>query len=171
MAEFSYFDQFVDIDYDLSGYLNTLNKVNNISIDDKYTFTNKQPIKTTVKNLFDKFDVVFNYKDNIEVIINYEIKDNDTMQTIAYDLYGDVNLWWIIAIFNDIKDPYNDWPLTQSQIIEVTNRIYNTEHKFSYNTYARLINATNEDKRNIIVPKKQTVKDIIWKYREAILNG
>lgn len=170
MAEFSYFDQFTDIEIDLTNYLDTINDVNDIT-SDQYTFTNKQPIKTTVKNLFNKFEVIFDYKNNIEVITRYEVKDNETMEIVAYDFYGDVNLWWIVAIFNNIRDPYNDWPLTQSQVIEVVDRLYTTEQKFPYNTYARMVHEKNEEKRNIILPKKQTVKDVIWKYREAILNG
>lgn len=169
MAEFSYFDQFGDMQLDLTEYLDQINTDNASAA--TYTLTNKQPIITTVKNLFSKYDVIFEYKNNIEVILKYEIKDNELMDNVSYNVYGDHNFWWIVALFNDIQNPYKDWPLTQQQIIDLATRMYENEGKFSYDTYVDMIHMQNEEKRNIILPKKQTLKDVIWKYREAILNG
>ena len=48
------------------------------------------------------------YVDDIlfEVTSNYEYRPD----LLAYDLYGDVNLWWVFAVRNKsvIKDPIDD---------------------------------------------------------------
>ena len=35
----------------------------------------------------------------------YVVKENDAWTTISYNLYGDINLWWIICKFNGIMNP------------------------------------------------------------------
>ncbi len=42
-----------------------------------------------------------NYPDNT----SYTLKANDSLQKIAYEIYGDPQFWWVIAEFNNIMDP------------------------------------------------------------------
>ena len=46
----------------------------------------------------------------------YDIEEGDTPETLAYDLYGDVNLHWTIMLANNILNIYKDWPRTTAQI-------------------------------------------------------
>lgn len=165
MADFSYLDQFLDMEIDLTEYLKSIPTTG-----EKYILSNKQPVVTSVKNLFTKFDVVYNYKNNIDVISKYTINDGDFIETVSHKIYGNVQYWWIIAIFNDIKDPFKDWPLSQQQVINISKFLYDNERKYSYNTYLNFIFEENEKKREIIVPNVDTLKDIIWLYRQAILG-
>jgi hypothetical protein len=45
----------------------------------------------------------------------YDIEEGDTPETLAYDLYGDVNLHWTIMLANNILNIYKDWPKTTAQ--------------------------------------------------------
>lgn len=164
--EFSYFDQFTNIEIDLTSYLTNLSSSGNT-----YTFNNIQPVKTTVTNLFTKYDVVFDYKDNLEVIIRYDVKDDELVETVSYNVYGTVDLWWIVLVFNNIKEPWKEWPLSQSELIAKVTNMYETEAKYSYQTYYDYLTKINDERKQIILPKPDTVKEIIWKYRQAILNG
>lgn len=170
MPEFSYFDQFLDIEIDLTGLLNKISVENNLP-KNYYTFSNNQPIVTNLKNLFEKFNLVFEFRDNIELISTYEIKDNQSIESVSYELYKDKSFWWIIALFNNIKNMYRDWPFTQNQLIVMATRLYEEEAKFSYDTYTSMLHDQNEERRNIIYPNSKTLKDIIAKYREAIINN
>jgi nucleoid-associated protein YgaU len=38
----------------------------------------------------------------------YVIGPDDTLQSVAHRLLGDVRLWWVVAEFNDIIDPFED---------------------------------------------------------------
>jgi hypothetical protein len=43
---------------------------------------------------------------------DYTIKDGDRPDTLSYRLYGRSDLHWVILIFNEILNPFFDWPLT-----------------------------------------------------------
>ena len=169
--DFSYFDQFQDIEIDLTSYLNNMTVSTLASSGTNYLFSNKQPVVTTIKNLFTKYDIIFDYRRNIELILNYTIKDNENIEIVSNNVYGDIQYWWIIALFNDIKNPFTDWPLASNHIKLICSNLYDNERKYSYDTYMQHLNAINDDKKQIIVPKADTLKNIIWKYRQAILNG
>lgn len=170
MAEFNYYDQYSDVDIDLTDYLNKLVEDNDLTTE-QYTFNNNQPIKTTIKNLFEHINIIYDYRDDAEVINTYEVQDGEFPEVVSYKLYEDASFWWIILLFNEIYDPYNDWVLSQSHVIDLATRLFNAERKFSYQTYIDFIHTANEERRNIIYPKKYVLKDIVWKYREVLLNG
>jgi len=41
----------------------------------------------------------------------YTIKDGERPDTIAHKLYGDSELHWVILLFNEIHNPYYEWPM------------------------------------------------------------
>lgn len=45
----------------------------------------------------------------------YDVKEGETPEMIAHKLYGDINLHWVVLLFNKVKDRYHDWPMTQQQ--------------------------------------------------------
>ena len=51
-------------------------------------------------------------KKSLSLLEDYPIRDGDTPDSLAEELYGDSTLGWIILLFNDIFDPYFDWPLS-----------------------------------------------------------
>lgn len=162
--DFSYFDQYQDSVIDLSSYLKSLS-VSGYS----YTFNNTQPVTATVKNLFTKYDIIFDYRNNIELILNYEVQENETIELVSYKVYGDVQYWWIIALFNNITNIFTDWPLTEKQVKVLANDLYDKNRNYNFDTYFNYLNEYNFTKRQIILPKPDTIKDIIWKYRQVIL--
>jgi hypothetical protein len=170
--EFSYFDQFKDIEIDLTSYLSYYSTLTNPSgTGINYTFSNIQPVKTTVSNLFTKYDIIFDYTKNIELIIQYEIKENQQVEMVSYDVYGTIDFWWLVYVFNDIKEPFTQWPLTQDEMIKKAQYMYETEAKYTYQIYYDNLISTNNERKQIILPKPDTVKEIVWKYRQAIING
>ena len=48
--------------------------------------------------------------DNAVVLQLYDVKDRETPENLAYKLYGDVELHWIILTLNNIVDVNVDWP-------------------------------------------------------------
>jgi hypothetical protein len=54
-------------------------------------------------------------KDNLNVMYQYDIKDGDTPENIAYRYYGTVDRFWIVLMSNNILDPQWEWPLTSTQ--------------------------------------------------------
>ena len=49
---------------------------------------------------------------------NYDVADGERPEDIAFKLYGDPELHWIILMTNNITDRYYQWPLSQPQFAE-----------------------------------------------------
>ncbi len=49
---------------------------------------------------------------------NYDVADGERPEDIAFKLYGDSELHWVILMTNNITDRYYQWPLTQPQFQE-----------------------------------------------------
>lgn len=45
---------------------------------------------------------------NIKYFETYKLEDNDWWENIAFKYYGNVNLWWVIAMFNNINNPFEE---------------------------------------------------------------
>lgn len=51
----------------------------------------------------------------------YEIKDNDTLDSIALKFYNNPTYWWIIAMFNNIQDALIDNLKEKYTILQIPN--------------------------------------------------
>lgn len=55
---------------------------------------------------------------------SYTLKDTDRPDTIAHKLYGDSELHWIILLFNEIHNPYYEWPMDYNTLIRYCESKY-----------------------------------------------
>ena len=53
---------------------------------------------------------------NISLFYDYQVKDGETAEIIADKLYGDVNRAWIVLLFNQLSNPFYDFPLIMEQL-------------------------------------------------------
>lgn len=51
------------------------------------------------------YGITSNLKNDTEYVIHY-VKDIDTLDSLAVRYYGRPDLFWVIADFNRIRDPY-----------------------------------------------------------------
>ena len=49
---------------------------------------------------------------------NYDVKDGERPEDVAYKWFGDAEYHWVILMTNNITDRYYQWPLTQPQFAE-----------------------------------------------------
>jgi hypothetical protein len=49
---------------------------------------------------------------------NYDVKDGEKPEDVAFKWFGDAEYHWIILMTNNITDRYYQWPLTQPQFQE-----------------------------------------------------
>lgn len=49
--------------------------------------------------------------------IHYQIKGDLRPEQLAYELYGDSSLYWLIMLLNNKVDPYHDWLLPNEAVI------------------------------------------------------
>jgi len=165
-ANFNFFDQFSTQEVDLTKYLQKFSTNTH-----QLNLSNTQPVLTTVVNLFDQFKLTVDFNKNINSFIEYQIADGETPEKTSYSLYGVTDFWWLILTINNITNPYAQWPISQAQIFNLVERLYAKERLYTKEKYFDLIFEQNETKRNILVPTSDALYDIIWNYRQALMNG
>ena len=97
-----YFRDFPEIKYDVTG-----NGVTN-----------------TIKDITLRIKVKEYIKKNISLFSKYDIQDGDTAPILAFNYYGDPNLAWAIMLFNNIVNPYYDWPLSRQAFYSYISNKY-----------------------------------------------
>ena len=69
-------------------------------------------IPQIIENQNTYFDMFFNFdiNDNIreEFLTTYILRDGDTLKDVAYYFYDEPRLYWLVALTNNIKDPFFD---------------------------------------------------------------
>ena len=49
---------------------------------------------------------------------NYDVKDGEKPEDVAFKWFGDAEYHWVILMTNNITDRYYQWPLSQPQFAE-----------------------------------------------------
>ena len=91
----------------------------------------------TVKNLFKRGLLREDIFQNLTFFTKYSIKGDDRPDNVAYQVYDDQNLDWLVLVCNNIINVYSEWPLTQRQFdsyllekYDNINRIYDEIHHY-----------------------------------------
>lgn len=119
--------------------------------------------------------------------IDYSIKDSDTAENIAYRLWTDSSLAWIIYYVNGIIDPFFDWPLRTDELMGYVENKYGKLDVYGVHHYekdGKVVNykdgdkaiktvtnyeyefILNNKKRNILLPTEYFITDFLSKWSE-----
>ena len=66
-----------------------------------------------VKNLFMRGKLREDIFQNASVFTKYKIKGDDRPDNVAFEVFGDANLDWLVLTCNNIINVYDEWPMTQ----------------------------------------------------------
>ena len=77
-----------------------------------------------VKNLLRRVGIRTKVKVNAMLFDTYDVKNGETPESIAFKLYGDSELHWVIMLINDITDRFHDWPMSEAQFLQFVNDKY-----------------------------------------------
>jgi len=64
--------------------------------------------------------------ENASLFYEYQVKDGETPEVIAHKLYGAAQRYWIVLLFNQLSNPYYDFPLVQEQLDDFVQSKYGT---------------------------------------------
>ena len=121
----NFFDKFPKLKYDInrSGYSNF----------------------ETVTNIFFRVGIIKKVLSNATSYYKYEVKDDDTPEILAEQVYGDAGAYWIILYANDIVDPQFDWPLNHTQFHKYIKGKYGSipNAKTTIHHYEKVVERTN----------------------------
>lgn len=71
-----------------------------------------------VKNIFKRGKIREDILNELAYFTKYQIKGNDRPDNVAYEIYGDSNLDWVVLLSNNILNVQTEWPLPQQDFDE-----------------------------------------------------
>ena len=74
--------------------------------------SNNNSLITT--NLLSRSYILPSLLKNVVLFYEYDVKEGDSPENIAYRYYGDVYRYWLILYSNNIIDPQSEWPLNSN---------------------------------------------------------
>lgn len=157
---FSYFDQFPESTVDLTGYLSRFG----------ISLSNTQPVVATLKNLFELYEIVASFKNDVNTFQQYVISEGEKPESVSFTMYGTVDWWWIVLLFNGVTNPFDQWPKTEEQLNYLADRLVVERAKLPRDVYYQILFEDNEKKRTISVPKERYIQDIVTAYRAEMLR-
>ena len=72
---------------------------------------------TMIDNLLIRFGIIDEIKEMVGAFEYYTVKEGESPQEIAFLLYDDATLHWIIYMMNDIQNPDKEWPMDFSTLL------------------------------------------------------
>lgn len=76
-----------------------------------YTFDKNTINQQVVTDILARSTFLREIANNTSVAYEYNVKETDTAAIIAHKVYGDAYRSWIVLLFNQIINPYYDFPL------------------------------------------------------------
>ena len=87
-----YFNEFPEIDYNITGQKGKTKKVTDI---------------------WRRVKVRSKIADNVSLYDQYDVPEGDSPETIAFKVYGSTDYFWVICLLNNVVNRYHDWPLDE----------------------------------------------------------
>lgn len=89
-----------------------------------YSLENRPTSTDLVTNIMTRFKFDDSLKEDMSSFYQYAIQEGESPEMIAHKLYGNVEDHWIILLFNNIVDPYFDWPMRQNVLNKYIEQKY-----------------------------------------------
>ena len=135
-----YFENFPTVNYDIKKN-NNFNLLTNITL---------------------RYKIQSKLKDKRAVFYDYQIKDGQRGDEIAFKYYGDETLDWVIYITNDIVDPQFDWPMDHRVFTNFIKEKYTTisSAKSTIHHYEKILNSQSVRADGSIIPERYVEVDL-----------
>lgn len=80
-------------------------------------------------DIIKRFQFSDGYRKSIYVE-NYTVNDGETPESLAYLLYRDSRLSWLVLMINSIMDRNNEWPYSNQELLSIINNRYSGSSLF-----------------------------------------
>ena len=91
-----------------------------------YRVNNVDPFKVA-KNIFRRIKIRENLDDIILGFTQYTIKNNQRPDQVALEIYGDMDLDWVVLLTNNIINLYDEWPMSEDELERYIDSEYEEE--------------------------------------------
>jgi len=86
---------------------------------------------TQVKNFFKKGRIREDLFQDLTVFEKYSVKGDDRPDNVAFEIYDDPTLDWVVLTSNNITNVQNEWPLSQKAFEDYIIDKYKTDEKLN----------------------------------------
>lgn len=90
------------------------------------SLTNDGVTNQALTNILTRSGFLREVTENTAMFYEYQVKDGETPEVIAHKLYGSVDRFWIVLLFNNLSNPYYDFPLVTEQLDTFIENKYGT---------------------------------------------
>tara|TARA_E500000331_G_scaffold40423_1_gene33434 strand:+ start:1107 stop:1997 length:891 start_codon:yes stop_codon:yes gene_type:complete len=91
-----------------------------------YRVNNVDPFKVA-KNIFRRIKIRESLDDIILGFTQYTIKNNQRPDQVALEVYGDMDLDWVVLLTNNIINLYDEWPMSEDELERYIDSEYEEE--------------------------------------------
>jgi hypothetical protein len=96
------------------------------------SFFNKYPLTEytsdgytlPIVDITKRCSIIDEFKQNTAEFTTYTIRDGERPEDVSMKFYGTPFYHWIIMLYNNIVDPYYDWPMSSTQFDKFVNSKY-----------------------------------------------
>lgn len=125
----------------------------------------------TLKNLFKRGKIREDVFSNLVFFTKYQIKGDDRPDNVAYELYDDESLDWLVLLANNIVNIQTEWPLGQQAFYNYMIEKYGSEAGLQNVHHYQTIEVKNSVGQ-IIIPRGTYVpEDFVASYYDPFLGN
>lgn len=107
----------------------------------------------SLRNLMLKSKIIRDIINRNDVFHPLVVENGERPDTIAFDYYGDSELYWVVLMSNDIVDPYYDWPMDDKEFKSYIIEKYGTVQE----AMQEIIYWSNEDYDYYMTPESKAL--------------
>jgi len=104
-----------------------------------------------VKNLFKKGKIREDIFQNLSFFEKYKVVGNDRPDNVAFEVYGDATLDWVILLCNNILNLQTEWPMEQNSFDAYLLSKYDDDYNELYNGIHHYETVEIRNSQNFIV--------------------
>ena len=116
-----------------------------------------------VRDIFNKYVLDDPIED--KYLFTKVMQEHENLESVAFDEYGDSELFWVLVIINDIRDMIFDMPLPDDVLQTIAKQMTIDSEGFLdlivYGTNYDALQTENDEKRKIQVLKSDFVNEFL----------
>ena len=110
-----------------------------------------------VTNLLRRVQIKEGLRESGALFDLYDVGGEETPESVAEQYYGDQQYYWIILLFNNIKDRFYDWPMTSTQFETYINDKYSDVNGIHHYEVAQSSGASSSFDNSHMIQVNSTV--------------
>ena len=122
-----------------------------------------------VTDIFKRFKFLDKFKGDIRFYHDFYIPDNMSPEHIAFLAYESTDWWWLVLLFNEILDPFFDWPLSYMETETWAKKLIPDWETNPSEYFAKIeeIETANNTKRKIKLLRATYLNVVVKNIRES----